>query len=44
MDSPDRIKNKKATMYPKNEDVKCFQHDATVGLNYEEIKCNPERV
>ena len=43
IDSPNWIKNKKATINPKNEDDKCFQY-ATVALNYEEIKCNPERV
>ena len=44
IDSPDWIKNKKATINPKNEDDKCFQYAVTVALNYEEIKCNPERV
>ena len=44
IDSPDWIKEKKATMNPKNKDNKCFQYAATVVLNYEEIKWNPERV
>ena len=44
IDSPDWIKKKKATMNPKNKDNKCFQYAATVVLNYEEIKWNPERV
>ena len=43
IDSPDWIKNKKATINPKNEDDKCFQYAATAALNYEEINCNPER-
>ena len=35
---------KKATINPKNEDYKCLQYVATVALNYEEVKWNPERV
>ena len=42
IDSPDWIKNKKATINSKNEDDKCFQYAATVTLNSEKIKCNPE--
>ena len=39
MDSPDWIKNKKATTNPINKkDNKCFQYTVTVTLNYEEIK------
>ena len=38
------IKNKKATINPKNEDDKCFPYAATVALNYEQIKCNREGV
>ena len=30
IDPPDWIKNKKATISPKNEDDKCFQYAATV--------------
>ena len=44
IDSPDLIKNKKATVNPKNEDDKCFQYSGTAASNYEEIKCNPTRV
>ena len=44
IDSRHWIKNKKATINPKNQDDKWFQYTTTVGLNYEEIKCNPERV
>ena len=43
-DSPDWIKKKKATINPKNTDDKCFQYAATVAINYEEIKWNPERL
>ena len=35
IDSPKRIKNKKATINPKNNDDKCFQYALTVALNYE---------
>ena len=39
IDSPDWIKNKKATINPSNKkDKKCFQYTVTVALNSEEIK------
>ena len=38
------MKNKKPTINHKNENYKCFQYQATVAWNYEEIKCNPEIV
>ena len=41
--SPDWIKHKKATTNPKNEDHKCFQHTATIALNYEKIELYPEK-
>ena len=45
IDSPDWIKNKKATINPINKkDNKCFQYAVTVALNHEEIKKNPQRV
>ena len=44
IDSPVSIKNKKATIKRKNEDVKCLQYAATVQLNYSAIEYNPERV
>ena len=37
-------KKKKAKMNSKNIDKKFFQYAATVALNYEEVKWNPERV
>ena len=37
-DSPDWIKMKKGTISPKNTDDKCFQHEATIALNCDEIK------
>ena len=44
IDSPKWLKNKKATINPKNEDYKCFQYALTVALNHEQIKNNPERI
>ena len=38
IDSPKCLKNKKATINPKNKDDKCFQYALTVALNYEKIK------
>ena len=44
IDSPDQVKNEKATIDSKNEDNKSFKYAATVALNYKNIKYNPERV
>ena len=44
IDSPKWLKNKKATINPKNNDDKCFQYVLTVALNYEQIKSHPERI
>ena len=44
IDSPKWLKNKKATISPKNKDDKCFQYALTVDLNYEQIKDHPERI
>ena len=45
IDSPDWIKNKKATVNPINKkDDKCFQYAVTVALNYQEIKNGPQRI
>ena len=38
------MKNKKAMINPKNEDVKCFQYAATDALNCKEIKYSPKIV
>ena len=44
-DSPNRIKNKKATINPiNNKDHKCFQYAVTVTLNHEDIKKDPQRI
>ena len=37
------LKNKKATINPKNND-KCFQYAITVALNHEQIKIDPQRI
>ena len=44
IDSSKWLKNKKATMNPKNNDDKCFQYTLTVALNYEQTKNHPERI
>ena len=44
IDSPKWLKNKKATINPKNKDDKCFQYALTVALNYEKIKKDPQRI
>ena len=42
IDSPKWLKNKKATINPKNNDDKCFQYAITVALNHEQIKKDPQ--
>ena len=42
IDSPKWLKNKKATINPKNNDDKCFQYALTVALNHEKIKKDPQ--
>ena len=37
IDSPEWMKNKKATINPKNNDDKCFQYALNVALNYQNI-------
>ena len=44
MDSPKRLKNKKATINQKNNDSKYFQDALTIALNYENIKKNPQKI
>ena len=45
IESPEWIKNKKATINPKNKkDDKCFQYAVTIALNYDEIGDHHERV
>ena len=44
IDSPDWIKNKRATINPKNKDNKCFKYAITIALNHEEIKKDLQRI
>ena len=45
IESPEWIKNKKATINPQNkDDDKCFQYAVTIALNYDKIGDHPERV
>ena len=44
IDSPKWLKDKKATINPKNDDDKCFQYVLTVALNYEQILKNPQKI
>ena len=44
IDSPEWLKNKKATTNPKNNDGKCFHYALTLALNYEQIKKDPQRI
>ena len=44
IDSPEWLKNKKATINPKNNDDNCFQYALTVALNYQNIKKDPQKI
>ena len=44
IDSPEWLKNKKATINPKNNDDNCFQYALTIALNHKQIKSHPERI
>ena len=44
VDSLKWLKNKKATINPKNNDDKCFQYAITVELNYQNIKKYSQRI
>ena len=44
IDSPKWLKNKEATINPKNNDDKCFQYASTVALSYRNFKNNPEKI
>ena len=44
IDSPKWLKNKKATINPKNNDDKCSQYALAVALNYQSIKKDPQRI
>lgn len=38
--APDRLKNKKATIDPSNNDDKCFKYTITLGLYHKDIRYN----
>ena len=42
--SPDWIKNKKATINPKNKDNECFKYATTAALNHEKIAKDLQRI
>ena len=44
INSPNLLKNKKATINLKNNNDKCFQYALTVALNYQNIKKDPQRI
>ena len=44
LDSSKWLKNKKATINPKNNDNNCFQYTLTVALNHKQIKNHPKRI
>ena len=44
LDSPKWLKNKKATINPKNNNNNCFQYVLTVALNYHNIRKDPQRI
>ena len=44
LDSPDWMKNKKATINPINDDSKCFQYAATIALSHAKRAKNSQRI
>ena len=44
VDSPDWIKNKKATINRKNKDNECFKYVIMAALNHNEINNHPEKI
>ena len=44
IDSPKWLKNKRATINPKNNNNNCFQYSLTAALRYQNIKSRPEWV
>ena len=43
-DSPEWLKNEKATINPKNKDNECFKYAVTAALNHNKINSHPERI
>ena len=44
IDSPECLKNKKATINPKNNDDNCFQYAIIAALNHKQIKNHLEKI
>ena len=44
VESAEWLKNKRATINPKNDHDNCFQYVVTVALNHENIEIHPERI
>ena len=44
IDSPKWLKDKKSSINPKNNDLKCFQYAATLALNFDNINNHPEKI
>ena len=44
IDSPQWLKIKKSTIYPINNDYKCFQYAVTLALNLDKIRKNLQRI
>ena len=42
--STEWLRNKGATINPKNKDNKCFKYVATASLNHKQIENHPERI
>ena len=44
IDSSKWLKDKKSTINPKNNDLKCFRYAATLALNFDNINNHPEKI
>ena len=44
IDSPKWLKNKKATINPKNNDDNCFQYAMIAALTHKQINNHPQRI
>ena len=44
LQSPKWLKDKKSTVYQKNNDYKCFQYVTTLALNFDKVTSHPERI
>ena len=44
IDPSEWLKDKKATINPKNNDYKCFKYAVTLAFNHEQIKKDPQRI